>query len=99
MTPYEDASGQIKWAREVAVLLDPLLAEVWAFAWSSEETGEETPVAVLLRLAYLQGYRDALEEPLRGTLFQKLGVEVPPLKGSRRPAARRTKGTQSSSGS
>lgn len=78
--------------------VDPLLAEVWGFAWSSGETGEETPLAVLLRLAYLQGYRDALEEPLRGTLFQKLGVEIPPLKRPRRTAARPTKGPQSSSG-
>lgn len=80
-------------AGEIAAVVDPLLADVWAFAWTNEKPPEEAgaqevPLAVMLRMAYLQGYRDALEEPDRGALFVRLGVEVPPLKKQRRPAAR-----------
>ncbi len=86
-------------ARAAALALDPRLAEVWQFLWScegaeSDGAGErghaEHPdrelLPVLLRMAYLRGYADALDERRPGELYRDLGVRDP---FSRSPGARR----------
>ena len=78
------------WANEVAIVVDPLLADVWALAWSA---GDEAPggrgFATLLRMAYLQGYQDALGDSTPGEVLRRLGVEVPVR--TRRPPERRSR--------
>jgi hypothetical protein len=56
--------------------VDVRLAEVWRQTWSyGEWTLSE--LGALLRLAYGQGYCDALTEPERGKLCRDHGFAVP----------------------
>lgn len=59
---------------------DPRLAEVWleVFQTGTDFSGVEDQLACFLRMAYLRGYSDALWEPVRGSLFHRLGIDVPP---------------------
>ena len=86
------------WAREVATVVDPLLSDVWTFLWAGSG---EIPPEVLLRMAYLQGYQDALQESERGAVLRRLGVEVPPVRRRTRsvPPAPPAKRPHGSSGS
>ena len=67
-------------ATRAAVVLDPRLAEIWQLIWSGAPDGEEHPgvseeiMAGLLRLAYLQGFADAKDEPVDGALYRELGI-------------------------
>lgn len=98
-----------------AVLIDPRLADVWTALWSraaacageadAESVGfhgqwPEAVVAAALRMAYLQGYGDALTEGEPGSLFRAVGVsgpgaELPGRKQS--PRVRRRRGGRSPS--
>ncbi|MCA1831887.1 MAG: hypothetical protein ABR548_05385 [Actinomycetota bacterium] len=98
MEEHSETAAQARsWAREAAIIVDPLLVEVFAFAWAE---GGDVPPEVLLRMAYLQGYQDALAEPERGGLLKRLGVQVPPLIRPTKsaPRSRRPKGSSDSSG-
>jgi hypothetical protein len=78
-------------AIEAATVVDPLLADVWTMAWQIEHGEADDPwaaLAVLLRMAYLQGYGDALREEHRGEVFDRLGVNVPDIKVPRQRAGR-----------
>ena len=90
-------------AVEAAAVVDPLLADVWTVAWQmdpAESEGAWHALAVLLRMAYLQGYGDALREEQRGEVFSRLGVNVPAVKPGRSRAgrSRRSSGSGGSSG-
>lgn len=81
------------------LVIDPRLAELWQLVWGCagqdediERTESEATLGCLLRLAYLQGYTDAAEEPEPGALWRELGVRPPrpTVTGAvRRPGARR----------
>jgi len=78
-------------ASEAAAVVDPLLADVWSIAWQAEDAdgpGSWAGLAVLLRMAYLQGYGDALREVERGEVFRRLGVNVPEVRAQRQRAGR-----------
>lgn len=64
----------------LALEFDPRLADVWLSIFSNELDGEElvAQLGLFLRMAYLRGYNDALSEPVRGELYRRLGVPVPP---------------------
>lgn len=68
-------------ADELAAVFDPRLAEVWTSVFSSEIDIEQVigPIACFLRMAYLRGYQDALDEPERGSLFIDLGLQSNPV--------------------
>jgi len=83
-------------ALSAAVILDPRLAELWQLVWAAYPMGDEGVDAVpcealggLLRLAYLQGYSDAAEDPVPGALFDELGVRSVGAVSSQRRSARR----------
>jgi hypothetical protein len=67
-------------ATQAVLLLDPRLAGVWQFLWEHEEDGigEAVPSPELfptaLRMAYVQGYSDALDEGAPGSLYRDLGL-------------------------
>ncbi len=63
----------------IAALVDPALAEVWAFIWGQGFRPDELAehLGWLLRMAYLRGYEDGLCEPERGVLLSRLGLSVP----------------------
>jgi hypothetical protein len=68
-------------ATQAVLLLDPRLAGVWQFLWEhegDEPFGECTPSAELfataLRMAYVQGYSDSLDEDDPGSLYRDLGL-------------------------
>jgi hypothetical protein len=91
-----------RWVEEAALAIDPLLADLWVAAWSlTDAEGRFRPdgLGTLLRMAYLQGYGDALAEPDRGALFRRLGVGVPPVKARKQPEprSRRARGSSGSS--
>ena len=83
-----------EWMKKVVTVLDPLLVEVWRSVWlTDEETGFRNSVSFqelggLLRLAYVQGYKDAHEEPVAGELFRLLGVAEPAVTKQRRSKRR-----------
>jgi len=78
-------------AEEIATVVDPLLADIWAFSWSRNRTTDlsQAEVATLLRMAFLQGYRDALEEDQPGGVLRRLGAEVPAPTPARRASLRK----------
>lgn len=82
-------------ANELAAVFDPRLAEVWTSIFTSEIDVEEViaPLACFLRMAYLRGYQDALDEPERGTLFKDLGIS-PAIPQSKRTARTRKGGSK-----
>ena len=102
------AVAQEKLASSAAIVLDPALADVWQLVWSDDEddAGFRNGVplnvlAALLRLAYLQGYSDAVAEADPGALFRRLGVrEDEKIRTPRRSARRRPRapGSRGSSG-
>ena len=69
-------------ASRAEVVLDPRLAELWQLVWGAAESdGEdrflsEDLVGGLLRLAYLQGFAEAKDEPVEGDLYRELGVRA-----------------------
>ncbi|MBW3589687.1 MAG: hypothetical protein KY429_09740 [Actinobacteria bacterium] len=65
-------------ADELAAVFDPRLAEVWATIFTLDADLEEAiaPLACYLRMSYLRGYQDALEETERGSLFRSLGLTL-----------------------
>lgn len=87
-------------AASAAMVLDPRLAEIWQLVWvecdaecdDGNDNRNAVPLGVLgplLRLAYLQGYADAVTETPE-TLWVELGVRDPALSGptaSERPPA------------
>lgn len=90
-------------ASKAEMVLDPRLAEVWQLVWALQEdpsfdqTGvPEALLAGLLRLAYIQGYADAMGEPVAGELYRELGIRDP---GIRRAAAARPVGVRRRPGS
>jgi hypothetical protein len=56
--------------------LDARLFVLWLEAWTVEAWDQEL-VAPFLRVAYWQGYTDALTERQRGSLYRDHGVAVP----------------------
>jgi len=56
--------------------LDARLVSLWLEAWSVAEWNEEA-VAPFLRVAYWNGYTDALTESQRGVLYEDHGLDVP----------------------
>jgi hypothetical protein len=56
--------------------LDARLLWVWLEAWPIDDW-DESRVAPFLRCAYFTGYRDALTEARRGSLFRAHGQRVP----------------------
>lgn len=78
-------------ADRVAVEVDPRLADVWAFLYSAAlEPGQVAEnVGTFMRMAYLQGYRDALFEQERGELLRRLGVRMALPAGGRCERRRR----------
>lgn len=56
--------------------LDARLLWVWIEAWGIG-AWDESRVAPFLRCAYFTGYRDALTETRRGSLFKEHGQRVP----------------------
>ena len=84
-------------ASRAEVVLDPRMSDLWQLVWSAGE-GEtedrllsEDLVGGLLRLAYLQGFADAKDEPVEGDLYRALGIRASTasrpegLRGARRP--------------
>ena len=69
-------------ASRAEVILDPRLADIWQLVWSAAEGYAEDPplsedlVGGLLRLAYLQGFADAKDEPVEGELYRELGIRA-----------------------
>lgn len=69
-------------ASRAEVVLDPRLAELWQLVWSAGEGDAEDRllsedlVGALLRLAYLQGFADAKDEPVEGDLYRELGIRA-----------------------
>jgi hypothetical protein len=67
-------------ATQAVLLLDPRLAGVWQFLWEHEEAGSDEAVpspelvATALRMAYVQGYSDALDEGDPRSLYRDLGL-------------------------
>jgi len=72
-------------AMAAAVVVDPRLADVWEIVWTSlldayDPSDPSDPgvpletIGALLRLAYVQGYADAADEPVPGLLYSELGV-------------------------
>lgn len=56
--------------------IDARLLSVWLQAWEIDSC-DLAIVGPFLRLAYGMGYRDALTEFRRGTLYETLGQPVP----------------------
>src|SRR5688500_10283335 len=58
---------------------DPRLADVWLAVFTSEVDFApiKEQLGWFLRMAYLRGYEDALEEPIKGQLYRRLGVKAP----------------------
>jgi hypothetical protein len=81
---------------ELAAVFDPRLAEVWTSVFTSEIDIEQViaPLACFLRMAYLRGYQDALDEPERGTLFRDLGLEPTPAQAKATSRNRRKGGSR-----
>lgn len=86
-------------AASAAVVLDPRLADIWQLVWSEtdEGRGERNVVPLdvlgaLIRLAYLQGYADAVTEDDPGAFFSALGVRDPSLSRSKETRRRRGSG-------
>ncbi|MGH2707956.1 MAG: hypothetical protein ACRDJF_07015 [Actinomycetota bacterium] len=78
----------------IAAVVDPALAEVWAFIFGQEFRADELAehLGWLLRMAYLRGYEDGLCEPERGVLFSRLGLSVPARRSrSGCPSRKRTR--------
>lgn len=80
-------------AQDLESEFDPRLADVWlALFGSGLRVDEEAKLAVILRMAYLRGYEDALVEPERGEMFARLGIPVPkrqtPRASNRKGASR-----------
>lgn len=63
-------------AADLEAEFDPRLADVWLSVFESWPENAERPEQLgwFLRMAYLQGYGDALSEPQRGALFRNLGL-------------------------
>jgi hypothetical protein len=83
-------------AASAAVILDPLLADVWQLVWIDVDDGDDfrnsvplDALAGMLRLAYLSGYSDAANEEEPGALFERLGVRVEAVRKTRGSARRR----------
>lgn len=77
-------------SEDLAAEFDPRLADVWLSVFELWPAGAAVPeqLSSLLRMAYVQGYGDALLEEQRGSLFQNLGL-TPPPPPARRPSGRR----------
>jgi hypothetical protein len=56
--------------------IDTRLLSVWAAAWSRDDISV-SEVGPFIRVAYVDGYRDALAEGRRGGLFIDHGITVP----------------------
>jgi hypothetical protein len=82
-------------ALSAAVILDPRLAEIWQLVWAASPYAAylDAPacsfatLGALLRLAYVQGYADAMTEERSGSLFEELGLRRPEVV-SRPPSSR-----------
>jgi hypothetical protein len=61
---------------QIEAELDARLLSVWLQAWETDEW-DIGIVGPFLRLAYGTGYRDALTESRRGTLYKTIGQAVP----------------------
>jgi hypothetical protein len=81
------------------LVLDPRLAEVWQLVWSGPDRGGDEPaeavseatLGALLRLSYVLGYADAMDEPEEAALFRELGIRSPKVRAkakTRRPGGR-----------
>lgn len=77
-------------ANKLEAAFDPRLADVWLAVFQSDVTPADLPphFGWFLRMAYLQGYEDALSEPDSDGLYKSLGVRPPRRSG---PRARRTR--------
>jgi hypothetical protein len=101
-TPDEQAErlDARRLATEAALVIDPRLADLWGLVWMRPGgEGEAVPLATLaalLRLAYAQGYADALGEDPPGGLYRDLGVRDDVV--SRPRAARRSRRGRAASG-
>lgn len=83
--PAEAPAGLLQRAEAV---IDPRMADCWTLAWEAGDPVPAEAVARLMRLAYATGYRDAVEEPVPGSLLRGLGIVTPSAR-NRRPEARR----------
>jgi hypothetical protein len=97
--PDEGARSPDRFAAEAAAVVDPLLADLWPLIWSVSSDGSVPAerVAALLRMAYLQGYGDALDEPERGEVFRRIGVRVPQEPAPKPSRSRRPRGSSGNS--
>lgn len=75
-----EGDGGLDLDTRLALEFDPRLADVWLSVWTSRLDDRQigAHLAVLLRMAYLTGYQDAVCEPEPGELFRRLGLPVPP---------------------
>lgn len=80
MERLEDMDKQLDFETRLSLAFDPRLLDVWAAAERCDLDLDQVggAVGLLLRMAYLRGYEDALFEEERGLLFHRLGVPVPP---------------------
>jgi hypothetical protein len=87
----EEFDEMLDFGTRLELEFDPRLADIWLSIFSLELEPEELVkhLGSLLRMAYLRGYDDALKEKVRGELYRRLGVPVPP---DPRPQRKRTKG-------
>lgn len=78
-TRIDPETARLSPGERLARVVDPRLADLWAFLFEAQLTPEETEkhLGWLLRMAYLQGYTDADEEGRRGSLYHSLGLRGP----------------------
>lgn len=77
---------------ELEAELDPRLADVWLSVFENWPGELPEELAWFLRMAYVQGYGDALSEQQPGKLLSNLGIPLPARSKSFRPSSRRKGG-------
>lgn len=87
----EEFDDMLDFGTRLELEFDPRLADIWLSIFSMELEPDDLlrQFGSFLRMAYLRGYDDALKEPVRGELYRRLGVPVPP---DPRPPRKKTKG-------
>lgn len=83
--PVDPGSGE-----RLAQEIDPRLADVWAFLFQAQLEPDDLArqVGWFLRMAYLQGYEDAVHDPDPWQLYRILGVAEPGRRTTRKGGLR-----------